>query len=157
MEIWKLLFSKSIPVTSGDLKDNDLPHMFSWHIFVLPFLFKTQLLPIQYAYWLKQHRLKLVSWHHETPGVLIDFLTLVQRGLHAQVTTVRTDKGTEFLNKSLHAYLQNNGIRHERQLLRTPEQNALSKDESVPWFSCSRTMLRTANVPLFFWAEAIAT
>ncbi|GKE92585.1 retrovirus-related pol polyprotein from transposon TNT 1-94, partial [Tanacetum coccineum] len=40
------------------------------------------------------------TWTHflrskdETPGVLIDFLTLVQRGLHAQVTTVRTDKGT---------------------------------------------------------------
>ncbi|GJS04487.1 retrovirus-related pol polyprotein from transposon TNT 1-94 [Tanacetum coccineum] len=38
------------------------------------------------------------TWTHflrskdETPGVLIDFLTLVQRGLHAQVTTVRTDK-----------------------------------------------------------------
>ncbi|GJR34825.1 retrovirus-related pol polyprotein from transposon TNT 1-94 [Tanacetum coccineum] len=36
------------------------------------------------------------TWTHflrskdETPGVLIDFLTLVQRGLHAQVTTVRT-------------------------------------------------------------------
>ncbi|GJR61782.1 retrovirus-related pol polyprotein from transposon TNT 1-94 [Tanacetum coccineum] len=48
------------------------------------------------------------TWTHflrskdETPGVLIDFLTLVQRGLHAQVTTVRTDKGTEFLNKTLH-------------------------------------------------------
>ncbi|GJW85645.1 retrovirus-related pol polyprotein from transposon TNT 1-94 [Tanacetum coccineum] len=40
------------------------------------------------------------TWTHflrskdETPGVLIDFLTLVQRGLHAQVTTVQTDKGT---------------------------------------------------------------
>ncbi|GJU79445.1 retrovirus-related pol polyprotein from transposon TNT 1-94 [Tanacetum coccineum] len=40
------------------------------------------------------------TWTHflrskdETPRVLIDFLTLVQRGLHAQVTTVRTDKGT---------------------------------------------------------------
>ncbi|GJT74931.1 retrovirus-related pol polyprotein from transposon TNT 1-94 [Tanacetum coccineum] len=50
------------------------------------------------------------TWTHflrskdETPGVLIDFLTLVQRGLHAQVTTVQTDKGTEFLNKTLHAY-----------------------------------------------------
>ncbi|GKD14484.1 integrase, catalytic region, zinc finger, CCHC-type containing protein, partial [Tanacetum coccineum] len=30
----------------------------------------------------------------KTPAVLIDFLTLVQRGLHAQVRTVRTDKGT---------------------------------------------------------------
>ncbi|GJW92094.1 retrovirus-related pol polyprotein from transposon TNT 1-94 [Tanacetum coccineum] len=40
------------------------------------------------------------TWAHflrskdETPGVLIDFLTLVQRGLHAQVLTVRADKGT---------------------------------------------------------------
>ncbi|GKF12113.1 retrovirus-related pol polyprotein from transposon TNT 1-94 [Tanacetum coccineum] len=40
------------------------------------------------------------TWTHflrskdETPRVLMYFLTLVQRGLHAQVTTVRTDKGT---------------------------------------------------------------
>nr|GFC30784.1 ribonuclease H-like domain-containing protein [Tanacetum cinerariifolium] len=48
------------------------------------------------------------TWTHflrskdETPEVLIDFLRLVQRGLHAQVRIVRTDKGTEFLNKTLH-------------------------------------------------------
>ncbi|GJY65634.1 retrovirus-related pol polyprotein from transposon TNT 1-94 [Tanacetum coccineum] len=50
------------------------------------------------------------TWTHflrskdETPEVLIDFLTLIQRGLHAQGRTVRTDKGTEFLNKTLHAF-----------------------------------------------------
>nr|GEY69586.1 hypothetical protein [Tanacetum cinerariifolium] len=50
------------------------------------------------------------TWTHflrskdETPEVLIDFLRLVQRGLHAQVRTIQTDKGTEFLNKTLHAY-----------------------------------------------------
>nr|GEV50339.1 retrovirus-related Pol polyprotein from transposon TNT 1-94 [Tanacetum cinerariifolium] len=57
----------------------------------------------------------------ETPAVFINFLTLVQRGLHAQVRTVRTDKGTKFLNKTL---------------------------------LCKRS---AAKVPLFFWAEAIAT
>ncbi|GKD69542.1 retrovirus-related pol polyprotein from transposon TNT 1-94, partial [Tanacetum coccineum] len=55
------------------------------------------------------------TWTHflrskdETPEVLIDFLRLVQRGLHAQVRTVRTDKGTEFLNKTLHAYFATEG------------------------------------------------
>nr|GFB28906.1 retrovirus-related Pol polyprotein from transposon TNT 1-94 [Tanacetum cinerariifolium] len=40
------------------------------------------------------------TWTHflrskdETPKVLIDFLRLVQRGLHAQVRIVQTDKGT---------------------------------------------------------------
>ncbi|GJZ01126.1 retrovirus-related pol polyprotein from transposon TNT 1-94 [Tanacetum coccineum] len=59
------------------------------------------------------------TWTHflrskdETPKVLIDFLILVQRGLHAQVGTVRTDKGTEFLNKTLHAYFAQEGIEHQ--------------------------------------------
>ncbi|GJU41422.1 retrovirus-related pol polyprotein from transposon TNT 1-94 [Tanacetum coccineum] len=52
----------------------------------------------------------IYTWTHflrskdETPEVLIDFLRLVQRGLHAQVRTMRTDRGTEFLNKTLHVY-----------------------------------------------------
>nr|GFA51728.1 hypothetical protein [Tanacetum cinerariifolium] len=49
----------------------------------------------------------------ETPEVLIDFLRLVQRGLQAQVRVVRTDKGTEFLNQTLHAYFAAEGILHQ--------------------------------------------
>ncbi|GKC64378.1 retrovirus-related pol polyprotein from transposon TNT 1-94, partial [Tanacetum coccineum] len=103
------------------------------------------------------------TWTHflrskdETPGVLIDFLTLVQRGLHAQVTTVRTDKGTEFLNKSLHAYFAKEGIRHETSTARTPEQNGIVERWNRTLVEAARTMLSAAKVPLFFWAEAIAT
>nr|GEY17697.1 retrotransposon-related protein [Tanacetum cinerariifolium] len=67
----------------------------------------------------------------ETPKVLIDFLLLGQRGLHAQVRTVRTDKGTKFLNKTLHAYFATEGITHQTSVARTPEKMALSKDETV--------------------------
>ncbi|GJV64359.1 ribonuclease H-like domain-containing protein [Tanacetum coccineum] len=103
------------------------------------------------------------TWTHflrskdETPGVLIDFLTLVQRGLHAQVTTVRTDKGTEFLNKTLHAYFAKEGIRHEMSTARTPEQNGVVERRNRTLVEAARTMLSAAKVPLFFWAEAIAT
>ncbi|GJW12184.1 retrovirus-related pol polyprotein from transposon TNT 1-94 [Tanacetum coccineum] len=103
------------------------------------------------------------TWTHflrskdETPGVLIDFLTLVQRGLHAQVTTVRTDKGTEFLNKTLHAYFAKEGIRHETSTARTPEQNGVVERRNRTLVEAARTMLNAAKVPLFFWAEAIAT
>nr|GFA78972.1 retrovirus-related Pol polyprotein from transposon TNT 1-94 [Tanacetum cinerariifolium] len=57
----------------------------------------------------------------ETPKVLIDFLRLVQRGLQAQVRVVRTDKGTEFLNQTLHAYFAAEGIHHQMSIARTPE------------------------------------
>ncbi|GJT25997.1 retrovirus-related pol polyprotein from transposon TNT 1-94 [Tanacetum coccineum] len=69
------------------------------------------------------------TWTHflrskdETPEVLIDFLKLVQRGLHAQDRTFRTDKGMEFLNKTLHAYFAQEGIEHQTSTARTPEQN----------------------------------
>nr|GEV14595.1 uncharacterized mitochondrial protein AtMg00810-like [Tanacetum cinerariifolium] len=61
----------------------------------------------------------------ETPEVFIDFLRLVQRGLHAQVRTVRTDKGSEFLNQTLHVYFYAEGILHQTSVARTPEQNGV--------------------------------
>nr|GFA06594.1 uncharacterized mitochondrial protein AtMg00810-like [Tanacetum cinerariifolium] len=103
------------------------------------------------------------TWTHflrskdETPEVLIDFLRLVQRGLHAQIRIVRTDKGTKFLNKTLHAYFASEEIKHQTSVARTPEQNGVVERQNRKLFKAARTMLSTTKVPLFFWAEAIAT
>nr|GEW62448.1 hypothetical protein [Tanacetum cinerariifolium] len=93
----------------------------------------------------------------ETPEALIDFLRLVQRGLHAQVRIVQTDKGTEFLNKTLHAYFASEMILHQTSVARTPEQNGVVKRWNRTLVEAARTMLSATKVPLFFWAEAIAT
>nr|GFA88739.1 Gag-Pol polyprotein [Tanacetum cinerariifolium] len=42
----------------------------------------------------------------ETPEVLKDFLTMIQRNLQAPMITVCTDRGTEFLNKTLNAFFK---------------------------------------------------
>nr|GEZ37467.1 hypothetical protein [Tanacetum cinerariifolium] len=103
------------------------------------------------------------TWTHflrskdETPKVLIDFLRLVQRGLQAQVRVARTDKGTEFLNQNLHAYFAAEGILHQTSVARTPEQNGVVERRNRTLVEAARTMLSAAKVPLFFWAEAIAT
>ncbi|GKE33842.1 retrovirus-related pol polyprotein from transposon TNT 1-94 [Tanacetum coccineum] len=49
----------------------------------------------------------------ETPEVLKDFLKMIQRNLQAQLITVRTNRGTEFLNKTHHAYFKEEGIEHQ--------------------------------------------
>nr|GEY96633.1 retrovirus-related Pol polyprotein from transposon TNT 1-94 [Tanacetum cinerariifolium] len=49
----------------------------------------------------------------KTPEVLKDFLTMIQRNLQAPVFTVRTDRGTEFLNKTLNAFFKEEGIEHQ--------------------------------------------
>nr|GEX53474.1 hypothetical protein [Tanacetum cinerariifolium] len=103
------------------------------------------------------------TWTHflrskdETPKVIINFLRLVQRRLQAQVRIVRTDKGTEFLNQTLHAYFAAEGILHQTFVARTPEQNGVVERRNRTLVEAARTMLSTAKVPLFFWAEAIAT
>ncbi|GJX58718.1 retrovirus-related pol polyprotein from transposon TNT 1-94 [Tanacetum coccineum] len=78
-------------------------------------------------------------------------------GLHAQVKTVQTDNGTEFLNNTLHAYFAKEGIRHETSTARTPQQNGVVERRNRTLVEATRTMLSAAKVPLYFWAEAIAT
>nr|GEZ13459.1 ribonuclease H-like domain-containing protein [Tanacetum cinerariifolium] len=107
------------------------------------------------------------TWTHflrskdETPEVLIDFLRLVQRELHAQVRIVRTDKGTEFLNQTLHAYFASEGILHQHHVSSDPapecqrmalEHDSLSPDpqcqENVP--HADKTVTTSNDLDLLF-------
>nr|GFA40441.1 retrovirus-related Pol polyprotein from transposon TNT 1-94 [Tanacetum cinerariifolium] len=70
---------------------------------------------------------------------------LVQRGLQAQVRVVRTDKGTEFLNQTLHAYFAAEGIQHHTSVARTPEQNGVVERRNRTLVEAARTMLSAAK------------
>ncbi|GKB78961.1 retrovirus-related pol polyprotein from transposon TNT 1-94 [Tanacetum coccineum] len=61
----------------------------------------------------------------ETPEVLKDFLTMIQRNLQAPVIYVRTNRGTELLNKTLYAFFKEEEIKHQTSTPRTPEQNGI--------------------------------
>nr|GEZ98284.1 hypothetical protein [Tanacetum cinerariifolium] len=61
----------------------------------------------------------------ETPEVLKDFLMMIQRNLQALVIIVRTDRGTEFLNKTLNAFFKKEGIKHQTFTARIPKQNGV--------------------------------
>ncbi|GJS76468.1 retrovirus-related pol polyprotein from transposon TNT 1-94 [Tanacetum coccineum] len=67
----------------------------------------------------------------ETPEVLKDFLMMIQRNLQAPVISVRTDRGTEFLNKTLNAFYKEEGIKHQTSTPRNTERTALLKDETA--------------------------
>nr|GEX39433.1 retrovirus-related Pol polyprotein from transposon TNT 1-94 [Tanacetum cinerariifolium] len=80
-----------------------------------------------------------------------------RKGPYAQVRIVRTDKSTEFLNTTLHAYFDSEGILHQTSVTRTPKQNDVVKRRNRTLVEAARTMLSATKVPLFFWAKAIAT
>nr|GFA48982.1 uncharacterized mitochondrial protein AtMg00810-like [Tanacetum cinerariifolium] len=58
---------------------------------------------------------------------------------------------------TLHAYFAAEGILHQTSVARTPEQNGVVERRNRTLVEAARTMLSAAKVPLFFWAEAIAT
>nr|GEZ39044.1 retrovirus-related Pol polyprotein from transposon TNT 1-94 [Tanacetum cinerariifolium] len=66
-----------------------------------------------------------LSSKDETPKVLKEFLTMIQRNLQASVITVRTDRGTKFLKKTLNAFFKEEGIEHQTSIARMPEQNGV--------------------------------
>ncbi|GKA05240.1 retrovirus-related pol polyprotein from transposon TNT 1-94, partial [Tanacetum coccineum] len=65
--------------------------------------------------------------------------------------------GTEFLNKTLNAFFKEEGIEHQTSTSRTHEQNGVVERQNHTLIEAARTMLSDSKLPLFFWAEAIAT
>ncbi|GKA42407.1 retrovirus-related pol polyprotein from transposon TNT 1-94 [Tanacetum coccineum] len=119
--------------------------------------FKTKIVPSSKG-WLNLLHMDLCGpMQDETPEVLKDFLMMIQRNLQALVISVRTDRGTEFLNKTLNAFFKEEGIEHQTSTPRTPEQNGVVERRNRTLVEAARTMLSASKLPLFFWAEAIAT
>ncbi|GJU82647.1 retrovirus-related pol polyprotein from transposon TNT 1-94, partial [Tanacetum coccineum] len=73
------------------------------------------------------------------------------------VISVRSDRGTEFLNKTLNAFFKEEVIEHQTSTPRTPKQNGVVERRNHTLVEAARTMLPASKLPVFFWAEAIAT
>nr|GEV22090.1 retrovirus-related Pol polyprotein from transposon TNT 1-94 [Tanacetum cinerariifolium] len=94
---------------------------------------------------------------YEASEVIISFIKKTQVNLHLQVQRVRTDNGTEFKNKTLAKFFDEVGITQQFSGARTPQQNGVVEKRNPTLVEAARTMLTFANLPLFLYAEAIAT
>nr|GEU84560.1 putative ribonuclease H-like domain-containing protein [Tanacetum cinerariifolium] len=93
----------------------------------------------------------------EASEVIIYFIKKTQVNLQLQVPRVRTDNGTEFKNKTLAKFFDEVGITQQFFVARTPQQNGVVEWKNRTLVEAARAMLTFANLPLFLWAEAIAT
>ncbi|GJY51846.1 retrovirus-related pol polyprotein from transposon TNT 1-94, partial [Tanacetum coccineum] len=100
---------------------------------------------------------KFLRSKDETPAFVINLLKQHQVGLNKTVRFVRTDNGTEFVNKDLTGYYESVGITHEKTVPRTPQQNGVVERRNRALVEAARTMLIFSKAPLFLWAEAVAT
>nr|GEW90986.1 retrovirus-related Pol polyprotein from transposon TNT 1-94 [Tanacetum cinerariifolium] len=64
---------------------------------------------------------------------------------------------TEFKNKTLAKFLNEVGISQQFSVARTSQQNGVVERRNRTLVEAARTMLTFAKLPLYLWAEAIAT
>ncbi|GJZ86650.1 retrovirus-related pol polyprotein from transposon TNT 1-94 [Tanacetum coccineum] len=100
---------------------------------------------------------KFLRSKDETPEFVIKFLKQIQVGLNKTVRYIRTDNGTEFVNKDLIAYYESVGIFHQKTVPRTPQQNGVVERRNRTLVEAARIMLIFSKAPMFLWAEAVAT
>ncbi|GKA39364.1 retrovirus-related pol polyprotein from transposon TNT 1-94 [Tanacetum coccineum] len=100
---------------------------------------------------------KFLRSKDETPEVVIKFLKQIQVGLNKTVRNIRTDNGTEFVNKDLTDYYERVGIFHQKTVLRTPQQNGVVERQNRTLVEAARTMLIFSKALMFLWAEVVAT
>ncbi|GKB20100.1 retrovirus-related pol polyprotein from transposon TNT 1-94, partial [Tanacetum coccineum] len=100
---------------------------------------------------------KFLRSKDETPAFVTNLLKQLQVGLNKTVRFVRTDNGTEFVNKDLTDFYESVGITHEKTVPRTPQQNGVVERRNRTLVEAARTMLIFSKAPLFLWAEVVAT
>ncbi|GJT43173.1 retrovirus-related pol polyprotein from transposon TNT 1-94, partial [Tanacetum coccineum] len=100
---------------------------------------------------------KFLRSKDETPEFVIKLLKQLQVGLNKIVRNVRTNDGTEFVNKDLTAYYESVGITHEKTVPKTPQQNGVVERQNRTLVEAARTMLIFSKGLMFLWAEAVAT
>ncbi|GKB82986.1 retrovirus-related pol polyprotein from transposon TNT 1-94 [Tanacetum coccineum] len=92
---------------------------------------------------------KFLRSKDETPKVVIKFLNQIQVGLNKTVRYIRTDNGTEFVNKDLTKYYERVGIYHQKKVPRTSQQNGVVERRN-------RTLVEAARIMLIFSKASIA-
>ncbi|UYV64717.1 hypothetical protein LAZ67_3001746, partial [Cordylochernes scorpioides] len=89
--------------------------------------------------------------------VLKKFIVKRENELNSKLKRVRTDNGTEFINKNLETFIESKGIKHELTTPYTPRSNGRVERANRTLLDKGRTLLTDSQLPLHFWAEAVNT
>ena len=81
---------------------------------------------------------------------------MVEKSSRYKLKVLRTDNGGEFTSTEFQEYLQQEGIKHELTVPKTPEQNGVAERMNRTLVETTRSMLFGAKLPQRFWAEALS-
>lgn len=80
----------------------------------------------------------------------VDFKNLTENQTGCKIKTIRSDNGTEYVNKEFETFCGKNGILHQRSAPYTPQQNGLAERMNRTLLDRVRCMLLDSKLPRKF-------
>ncbi|CAN1807780.1 Retrovirus-related Pol polyprotein from transposon TNT 1-94 [Linum perenne] len=93
----------------------------------------------------------------EVFGVFKNWKAMVENETGLKIKKLRSDNGGEYEDSAFKSFCYNNGIRLERTVQGTPQQNGIAERMNRTLTERARSMRLHAGLPKHFWAEAVST
>jgi transposase InsO family protein len=91
----------------------------------------------------------------DAPAKIKDFVAWVKNHRKAEVKTIQSDNGGEYIAETLQEWLRANGIIHRRTVAHNPQQNGVAERRNRTLMERTRAFLFEADMPDKFWGEAL--
>ena len=82
---------------------------------------------------------------------------MVERETEKPLKSLCIDNGGEYISQEFKDYCSKHGIRHEKTIPGTPQDNGVAKKMNRTIVEKVICMLRTAKLPKSFWGAAVLT
>lgn len=87
----------------------------------------------------------------------IEFKAFYENQWGHRLKCLRSDNGTEFVNKKVAGICAWNGVMHQRTVPYSPQQNGVAERMNRTIMEKERSMVHYKGVPTEWWAEAVST
>ena len=85
------------------------------------------------------------------------FQTEAERQTGKKLKVLRSDNGGEYTSKAFEDYCSSKGVRREKSISYTPQQNGVAERMNRTLMECVRAMLTHAQLDKSLWAEAVTS
>ena len=91
----------------------------------------------------------------QVPSIFIQFYHMVSTHFSKKLASLRSDNGMEFINSSCGQFFADNGILHQKSVVKTPQQSGVVERKHRYLLDTARALGFQAGFPKSFWGECI--
>ena len=93
----------------------------------------------------------------KVPAIIKDFIEMTKTQFQKKPKCIRSDRGGEYVNKDLQAYLKKEGIKIQNTVAYSPQQNGVAERKNRSLIEMARCMITDANLENKYWGKAVNT